>query len=345
MYTDMTYEKIIRRMLDAIPNTIDKRQGSVIYDAVAPAAAELTQMYIELDRILILAFASTSKGEYLERRASELGIDRKLATKAKRLGLFFDQANTPFDVPLGSRFSVDDVYYAVVERLNLGRYLLACDTAGEAGNIPEGRMIAVDYVPGLAIAELTEIIEPGTDTETDASLYNRYRIRARLPATSGNSYHYRQWALEVPGVGAAKVFPLWQGPGTVKVIVINQERTPAEPELVNAVYNHLETVRPIGAEVTVQSATAKSIDVAATVVLAPGYTIQGISSEFERQLEDYFTVIAFEETYISYAKLGSILLGVPGVIDHHDLLVNGGVSNVVLGDEDVPIVGTVELTL
>lgn len=345
MYETMTYEAIMKRMLDTIPNTIDKRQGSIIYDAIAPCAAELAQMYIELDRILQLGFASTANGVYLERRASELGVARKLATKAKRLGLFYDKENSPFDVPIGSRFAVDDIYYVVLEKISLGSYLLECEMVGEIGNIPEGRMVAINYVPNLAVAELTEIIVPGTDDETDTSLYNRYLIRARLPATSGNAYHYRQWALEVPGVGAAKVFPLWRGSGTVKVIVIDHERRPAEPELVNAVYDYLEKVRPIGATVTVQSAEAKEVDVTATVVLAPGYTIQGVMHEFEQQLIAYFTEVSFEDTYISYAKLGSILLSVPGVVDHHDLLVNEGVTNVVLGDEDVPVPGTVALTL
>ena len=40
----MTYEEILQRMLGRVPNTIDKREGSLIYTALAPAAAELIQM-------------------------------------------------------------------------------------------------------------------------------------------------------------------------------------------------------------------------------------------------------------------------------------------------------------
>ena len=41
MYEDITYEVILKRMLDRIPSTMDKREGSIIYDALAPAAIEL----------------------------------------------------------------------------------------------------------------------------------------------------------------------------------------------------------------------------------------------------------------------------------------------------------------
>ena len=51
-YEDITYEVILQRMLDRVPNNMDKREGSIIFDALAPAAVELQLMYIELDTIL-----------------------------------------------------------------------------------------------------------------------------------------------------------------------------------------------------------------------------------------------------------------------------------------------------
>ena len=49
-YSDqMTFEFILDRMLDRVPDTVDKREGSIIYDALAPAAAELAKTYMELE--------------------------------------------------------------------------------------------------------------------------------------------------------------------------------------------------------------------------------------------------------------------------------------------------------
>lgn len=62
MYESITYEVILQRMINKVleqnPN-IDTREGSIIYNALAPAAVELQNMYIELDTILNESFADT----------------------------------------------------------------------------------------------------------------------------------------------------------------------------------------------------------------------------------------------------------------------------------------------
>lgn len=42
----MTFESILSAMLQRVPDTVDKREGSVIYDALSPAAAELAKAYV-----------------------------------------------------------------------------------------------------------------------------------------------------------------------------------------------------------------------------------------------------------------------------------------------------------
>ena len=79
MYETKTYEDILQQMLDRVPEGMDKREGSIIYDALAPAAAGLAILYIELDVILNQTFADTATGEYLEKRCAERGLTRKEA--------------------------------------------------------------------------------------------------------------------------------------------------------------------------------------------------------------------------------------------------------------------------
>ncbi|MTI56165.1 baseplate J/gp47 family protein [Geosporobacter ferrireducens] len=343
MFEDKTYEAILQRMLDRVPDTVDKRQGSIIYDALAPAATELTQMYIELDNQLNLVFASTSSDKYLEMRTTEMGIIRQPATKAKKKGLFYGASNTPMDIPMGKRFSIDGLNYVAVSRLTLGEFVMECEIAGAIGNSPVGSMLPIEYINGLSKAELAEIVEEGIDEETDQRLLERYQLRVRQPTTSGNVYHYKQWALEVPGVGDAKIFPLWNGNGTVKIVIVDTEKQPASPTLIISTAEHIETVRPIGAEITVVPGIGKLIHAAAVVVLASGYTLQQVIDTFRVALEEYFRSIAFEMTYVSYAKIGTILLGVSGVIDYSNLTLNGTTANIALADEEIPILGTVEL--
>ena len=41
MYESQTFDVILKRMLDRVSNSLDKREGSIIYDAAAPAANEI----------------------------------------------------------------------------------------------------------------------------------------------------------------------------------------------------------------------------------------------------------------------------------------------------------------
>nr|WP_092074749.1 baseplate J/gp47 family protein [Dendrosporobacter quercicolus]NSL49872.1 baseplate J/gp47 family protein [Dendrosporobacter quercicolus DSM 1736]SDN12083.1 Uncharacterized phage protein gp47/JayE [Dendrosporobacter quercicolus] len=343
MYEAMTYETILQRMLGLVPNTLDKREGSVIYDALAPAAAELTQAYIELDLNLQLAFADTSRAEYLAMRAAEMGIDRIAATYALRKGFFYTASNAAMDVPLGSRFTLEGLHYVTVEKISAGQFTLQCETAGAAGNIPFGNMVPVDYTDGLAKAELADILTPGEDEETDDSLRERYHFRVRQPITSGNIYHYKQWAREVAGVGDAKVFPLWNGNGTVKIAIADSDMQPAIPALVTTVAQYLETVRPIGATVTVVSATGKAIIVTAAVTLAPAIALQRVYDAFLSAVDGYLKEIAFSSSYVSHARIGTLLLSIPGVDDYSGLTLNGAAANVALSGEEIPVLGNIDL--
>lgn len=343
MFENQSYETILSRMLATVPNDIDKREGSIIYTALAPAAAELTQAYRILEGVLRLSFAGTSSGEWLEKRTAELGVNREKATNALRAGVFMNAQNQPIDIPLNSRFSLDTLNYTAFERMEKGRYKMRCETPGSAGNRQFGLMLPIDYVEGLAKAELAEVLIPGEDTETDASLLNRYQLRVRQPATSGNTYQYRQWAMEVPGVGDAKIFPLWNGPGTVKVLIIDTEKQPASTTLVSATAQYIESVRPIGAEVTVAAGVEKSIEVTVTVVLASGFTLSEVQNAFAEAVREYLKETAFKVSYVSGAKIGTLLLSTPGVIDYTDLKLNGSTANVALSEEEVPVFGAVNL--
>lgn len=84
MFEEQTYEALMERMIDRLPDDIDKRENSVIWNALAPAAAELAQSYIWLDQVFELVFADTAQGEFLDRRAAEVGIEEN--QRLKRFG-------------------------------------------------------------------------------------------------------------------------------------------------------------------------------------------------------------------------------------------------------------------
>ncbi|NPV52226.1 MAG: baseplate J/gp47 family protein [Firmicutes bacterium] len=354
---DQTYEAILQRMLNALPPDISKAEGDFIWDSLSPTAIELALAALWAQEVLRRGFASTTFDQYLDMRCGEHGVIRRPAVKATGKVKFTGTAGavvpsgirvaTPADPTTGAQ----SVEFITTESVTLdangeGFAAIEAVEAGSGGNVVAGAIsVLVAPVTGVNAVTNPEPTTGGIDTESDESLLNRYYLKVRTPATSGNKAHYMNWALEVPGVGDAKVIPLWNGPGTVKVLVVDSEKQPASPELVAAVAEHIEEERPIGAAVTVVAATGVTVSVTATVTLDTGYILNDIQTEFVKRLRDYFASIAFRQTYVSYAQIGSILLGIPGVMDYSSLQVNGGTANVTLGDEGVPVLGTVTLSV
>ncbi len=343
VFEDRTFENILQEMLDTVPDDVDKREGSIIYDALAPAAAKMAQEYIDLNSVLLLGFAETSNGEWLDKRVGEKDITRNPAVKAIREATF----NIP--VPEGARFFVDDLYFVVVENQRV-----ECETAGEAGNnvITGSTLIPVDNINGLTTSTIGNIVVPGAAEETDEELFERYQESLQPPAENGNRAQYKKWATDVEGVGDAKVFPLWNGPNTVKVVIIDSTKGPASSGLVEMVQDYIDPgitglgdgVAPIGAFCTVESAAGKAINISVTLVLKTGRTIENATAEITPALDAYYQELAFEDNVVRIAQIGNILLLADSVLDYSDLLMNEGTANIELQETEVPVRGTVILS-
>jgi uncharacterized phage protein gp47/JayE len=331
-----TYEEILQGMLDKVPSNVDKREGSIIYDALAPCAYFLAQQQFQLDNFVELVFADTAVDEYLDTAVSDFGLTRKAATAAIR------QVTTSTAISIGTVWGINELTYTITELITTNQYKAKCNTAGTIGNQYTGALSPISNVTGVT-ATLGDVLTAGTDKETDDALRARLYNKVRMPATSGNAYQYKQWALEVPGVGDAKVFPLDSGPGTVTVLVVDDNKAIVGglPEIVA---EYIETVRPIGATVTVASPTAKQISVTASLILDGSKTIDEVKMAFNAALESFLSDTVFTTYSISYAKLGGLLLDTVGVEDYNSLTINSGTGNVTIGSKEIPVKGTVTLT-
>jgi len=353
-YLTENEEAIHRRMLEKAPPGIDTSEGSFFWDATRPGAIEKAQLVqFTLQNLLQIFFVQTSYGQYLDYLGQVRGVTRLPATPSAGKVKFTGQPGTLIKV--GTRISTqssansstiifETTESGVINEQGEVTVSAVCTETGTIGNVPAGVIVLmVEPVEGVTSVTNPEPFTGGTDVEDDDTFRERILDAWRFPATSGNKAHYRLWAREVPGVGDAKVFPLWNGPGTVKVVIVDRNKRAANLELLEAVTNHIENQRPIGATVTVASATEKRINITANVSLASGYTIARVQQLYEEAVINFLKEIALVETYVSYAQLGKILLETAGVGDYSNLLVNGAVNNVLLGEEEVPVLGTVTL--
>lgn len=326
----------------------DTREGSFADALCGPMALELWKAYQTMNGILPMVYLDETSGGYIDRRCAAYGIARKAGAKARAELSITGKAGTK--IPAGTVFlTADGLEYRSLEPAVMGEapLLLPVEAAavGSAYNVRAGEITRqLSSLAGISALYNPEPATGGADPESDAALVKRYYDRLRQPATSGNIHHYQQWALETEGVGAAKVQPLFAGPGTVQVLLAGMDRGPVDEAIVQRCAAHIEECRPIGAEVTVQSAKARPVSVAAQVTLDGSTTLLAVEAEYRARLLAYLREVSFTRYEIPYSRIAYLLAGIDGVSDYQSLTLNGGSANLVLAADEVPTLGEVALS-
>lgn len=350
MYEEITFEVIMERMLNRIPDKFDKREGSIIWNALAPAAIELQLMYIEFDNILMESFADTASYEFLERRAAERGLHPYQSTNAI-LKAEFNQ-----DVPIGSRFSLEELNYVVIEKINDFNYKIECETKGRIGNSYFGTMIPTEYIDGLTHAEIIELLIPGEDLEDVEDFRQRYFDSFDVKAYGGNKKDYIEKTNSIEGVGATKPIPHWNGGGTVKILILDSEYNKATQTLIDVVQETLDPipyggmgvgVAPIGHIVTVDTAGEIPINIGVKITFDEDYFWGNTSEQATQVIEDYLLELkkawaTSTETVVRIAQIETRLLGIDGIIDVEETTINGNTSNLIIDQNNIPKMGVIE---
>lgn len=352
MFEEYTYEKILNDMLDRVPDNLDKRQASIIYNALAPAAVELQNMYINLDTIMNETFADTANRENLIKRASERGLNPYPATKAIVKGVFTPSS---LEITIGARFSVENLNYAVTEKITDGQYKLQCEEAGSDANYNLGQLIPINYIEGLQYAQITEILIPGEDEENTEDFRNRYFASFDNQAFGGNITDYKVKTNALPGVGGVKVYPTWNGGGTVKLVITNSEFGIPSSALISSVQTAIDPtqnqgegigIAPIGHVVTVAGVTATTLDIDSEFTLQNGYTWLDVKANVEAAIENYFLELnktwdANTNLIVRISQIETRLLNVEGIIDIANTTIEEVAQNYTLGENAIANLGEV----
>ncbi|MCP8970050.1 baseplate J/gp47 family protein [Ectobacillus ponti] len=348
MFEQQTKESILKRMLDASPEELDKRQGSVTFDLLSPAAIELAHAYIQLEQVLTFGFAGPAQpGEFLDKRCREIGLSRRPGVKASGKVTFTGKKDTT--IPAGVEVSTEGenpVYFVTKEQgiITADTVTVAAEAKaeGRSGNVAAGMIkLTTGNITGIISVTNQTVFINGADIESDESLLQRYYDRLQRPSTSGNVWHYRQWALEVAGIGDVKVTPVWNGNGTVKVTLLSDDKRAPIPSLVDAVRTNIEKYRPVGAQVTVVPAVEFPVHVSAKLKVNKAGTAAEVTAAFTKGLTQYLAELAFKEPIVRHTRIGAILLNVPYMIDFSELKINGGTANLEVPEGQAAVAGTV----
>lgn len=296
-----------------------------------------------------------TSGEYIDRRAGEYGIVRKEGVKARAILQFTGEDGT--SVPTGSVFTTNTgLEFVTLEDARIADGTAqASSEAAEPGaqyNVEDGSITEQYQVIEGLTSVTNEAATGGIDQETDEALMERLNLLRRRPATSGNAYHYIMWALEVDGVGGAKVTPLENGPGTVGILIAGPDKEPVSSEIVESTLAHIEQERPIGALVTVESAQPIAVNISASVKLNGLVELSTVKEILIQKMQPFLsnlTKIYFEDPELKVYEVpinavGAILIGIEGVLDYNTLKINGETTNLIIEKKQVPVLGTVNLT-
>ncbi|MDU1966854.1 MAG: baseplate J/gp47 family protein [Clostridium perfringens] len=350
---EYTFENLIKGALEKVPDDIDKRQGSVIYDALAPACYQLAEMYMQLKEVLLNSFVTTSYGEYLDNKVIEQGLTRYKATYAKKKIKCIFQDRTPATVQIGSRFSTVNeetpITYKVIDVFknenNIvvpGEYVVQCETIGTIGNGYIGDLLPITHINNLKSCKMTTLLVPARDEESDDELKQRFILEVNQRPFGGNVAQYDDEIRKIDGIGEVQIYPTWNGGGTVKCSIVDTEFNAVSEELIEKVKNIIDPkehegtglgLAPIGHVVTITTPQVVNINIEAKIHLITGYTIDQVREEIKKSIESYLKElkknwgIADEmnryELSIYVAQITMSILKVVGVANVTNIKING----------------------
>ncbi|MBQ6165240.1 MAG: baseplate J/gp47 family protein [Clostridia bacterium] len=362
MFENNTRDAILADMLALVPDSMDKREGSIIYDALAPCAAELAGLYADLDTVIAETFVDTASLAGLILRAKERGIEYREAEQAQVLA----EITASGEIAQGDRFILADGGLAYRWGGSTadggGQYLLISEGTGTEYNVSSGSLIYDSTSALVSEAHIVGLAIPGRDAETADELRARYYNDIEASAFSGNVADYRERCLLIAGVGGVQVRRAPGGnAGTVGLVLVSDTYGVPTEAAVKAVQDYFDPIvngsrtyegmAPIGAEVTASAATGTGIAVAtAGTEFESGVSAADVQSAAEDAVKDYLAdcVAEWADNGVCYVRVGriyTILSSIDGVTEPGTVSINGGAQSVLTFNGDaIPVFGSLTIT-
>lgn len=306
----------LRDIKNQLPDA-DTGSDSDYFVRASAVASAVRGTYQDQQWIARQIFPDTADHDYLLMHASLYNITPKPASPAGGTMTVSGTPGTP--VPAGLAFS-----YAGNTGITLTAGTTGSDgtltvavkatTPGVSGNVDAGTQATLTQPPaGISSKAVLQTMTGGTDTERDDALLARLLEQIRRPPAGGNKYDYHRWAMEIPGVTAAYVYPLRRGLGTVDVVITSGNDLPS-PETLATVQAHIDDVRPVTAKNSlVLAPTPRNVDFIINVALS-GLSLADATLQINSVLVSYFSQLAPGATAVLF-QMGALISAIPGITD------------------------------
>lgn len=356
-------EEIHERMMNSLPEDIDNMPGGFPYDFTMPAADEKDELInFHLARALMLAFPQYAWDEWLDLHGLQVHLTRHEPQKAGGTVRIEGLAGTV--IPKGTVFCTagtegsPSMDFETVESAEIGDngtvdISVLSSEGGRTYNVPDNTITMMqEPVSGITSVFNGEQMTGGTDRETNDDFYDRIAAEYDSSMTFlGNDSDYVRWAKEA-GAGDCVVIPAWNGPGTVRLAIIDQNGQPATRELVNAVYDYIVSpedrtrrLLPTGcAELTCEAAQTRTVSYTLTGLLYDDTTdIEQIKKDFALAVKPVYGV-AKSECLLRYNDVRPLIKGISGVEDFDTFLIDGAMENIIFDSQEYPDTGILDFS-
>ena len=349
MSKEISFEKTMSRMLDTISDDFDKRETSIIYQAVAMVVPELMLLQSDIELMEDEAFPDSCNYNSLVRFSGLRNIHPRQATRGIVIAEFSK------DIEIGARFNCEERNYEVLEKINTNKYKLIAEETGHIESI--GELTPINDMPDLRTAKITSVYLDGREEESLESLRKRYMESLDYQAFGGNRADYIEKVTSVDGVGACKVFRRSKATssevGKITIVIVDTTYKNASSELIKNVASVLTPTEdgegaglaPIGHKVTVVGAEKQTVNVKTRITIERD--IDDITRDLTKAVEEYLHELrtgfgSDEATVVRISAIENKILGIKGVIDVSNTTINGVEKNLTIEDKSIPVIGEVE---
>lgn len=348
------------------PDWVDTRQGSQFQLCTQPSIIENALVYDRMNEICAASFLALAWGEYLDLHAASYSDERVGSSAAVGEVTFTGDNGTLIGTgvrvsPVQTDPEIDPPTFETTTGGSIAGGTLTLEVRaledGIEGNVAAGTVTQLRTgVEGVDTVTNAVAFSQGADIETDESLKSRLRMlfKGKGSATWAD---YAREALRWPGIGRVKVDVAWDGPGTVRVWLRDDDGNPVNPTVVTAFQQYMDPVpgeghgwAPINHIVTVATPTETPVHMAATLVLAQGFILSDVEARVTTAYNEYVDSLEPDDDVIYHRVLAEIIKADEGVVDATGLVVGTdgppptGAVDVVIADDHIAAPGTVTLS-
>lgn len=355
--------EIHQRMMKNLPDDIDDMPGGFPYDFTMPAALEKDEFInYHLVRALMIAFPQYAWDEWLDLHGQQVHLERHLPKSASGKVKVTGKVGAP--IAAGTIFCTPatdagpSIEYKSLEEKEIeadGTVLIPVEAveSGTGSNVGANTVVLMAKPDkNITAVANTEPITGGTERENNDDFYDRIAAEYDNSLTFlGNDSDYTRWAKEA-GAGDCIVIPAAEGPGTVKLVLVDGNGQPANEKLVQDVYNYIVSPEDRSArllptacsELICGSATTVKVNFVITGILYDETTtLEQIKEDFASAVKPIYT-LAKQRGILRYNDVRPIISDIAGVTDFESFLMSGGMNNIKLDSEEYPETGTLDFS-